>query len=77
MNTPSLPLPALEKCAPPAARRGFTLLEVILAVMILALTSLGIFRFVQSNIRAVHYSVEDTEQQIAVAELEKAIGGDL
>ena len=52
-----------------AGRNGFTLLEVMLAVAILSLTSLAIFRFVQSNLRAVAYSVEDTEQQIAVERL--------
>jgi len=49
--------------------RGFTLLEVIVAVIILAMTSLGIFRFVQSTLRAVAYSVEDTERQLAVERL--------
>jgi prepilin-type N-terminal cleavage/methylation domain-containing protein len=49
--------------------RGFTMLEIIVAVMILSLTSLGIFRFVQSTLRAVSYSVEDTERQIAVERL--------
>jgi len=33
------------------------------------MTALGIFRFVQSNIRAVAASVEDTEQQLAVERL--------
>ena len=49
--------------------RGFTLLEVIIAVLILSLTSLGIFRFVQSTLRAVSSSVEDTERHIAVGRL--------
>jgi hypothetical protein len=48
---------------------GFTMLEIIVAVMILSLTSLGIFRFVQSTLRAVSYSVDDTERQIAVERL--------
>ena len=59
----------LTSLAALARRRGFTLLEVIIAVMVLALTSLGIFRFVQSNLRAVSYSVEDTEQQLSVERL--------
>jgi len=50
-------------------RGGFTLLEVIVAVAILGMTSIGIFRFVQSNMRAIAYSVEDTEQQLAVERL--------
>ena len=55
----------------PAARgsRGFTLLEVIVAVMILGMTALGIFRFVQSTLRAVASSVDDTEQQLATERL--------
>jgi prepilin-type N-terminal cleavage/methylation domain-containing protein len=44
-------------------RRGFTLLEVTLAVAILALMSLAIYRFVQSNIRALRIS-----SQIAMAD---------
>lgn len=49
--------------------RGFTLLEVVVAVAILGMTSIGIFRFVQSNMRAIAASVEDTEQQLAVERL--------
>ncbi|MEO6785424.1 MAG: prepilin-type N-terminal cleavage/methylation domain-containing protein [Chthoniobacteraceae bacterium] len=51
------------------ARSGFTLLEVMLAVAIMALTTLGIFRFVQSTVRAVSDSVADTEEQLAVDRL--------
>lgn len=50
-------------------RRGFTLLEVMIATLILSLTALGMFRFVQSTIRAVSYSVEDTEEQLAIERL--------
>jgi prepilin-type N-terminal cleavage/methylation domain-containing protein len=39
-------------------RRGFTLLEIMLAAMILALMSLAIYRFVQSNIVALRISSE-------------------
>jgi len=53
----------------PLPLRGFTLLEVIVAVLILSLTSLGIFRFVQSTLRAVAYTVEDTERNLAVERL--------
>jgi prepilin-type N-terminal cleavage/methylation domain-containing protein len=53
----------------PAARRGFTLLEVVLAVMILGFTAIGIFKFVQSNLRAIQYSVEDAEEVISVERL--------
>lgn len=51
------------------AHSGFTLLEVLLAVAIMGLTTLGIFRFVQSTIRSVSFSVDDTEEQIAVNRL--------
>jgi prepilin-type N-terminal cleavage/methylation domain-containing protein len=40
----------------PTRVRAFTLLEIMLAVMILALMSLAIYRFVQSNIIALHVS---------------------
>lgn len=50
-------------------RAAFTLLEVALAVMIIGLTSMGIFRFVQSTLRAISYSVEDTESQLEVERL--------
>ncbi len=43
-------------------RGGFTLLEISLAVAILAMMSLAIYRFVQSNITAVRISTE----QVAV-----------
>jgi prepilin-type N-terminal cleavage/methylation domain-containing protein len=39
-----------------ANRHGFTLLEIMLAVGILGLMSLAIFRFVQSNMTALHLS---------------------
>ena len=53
----------------PPRPNGFTLIEVMLAVAILSLTTLGIFRFVQSTVRAVASSVEDTEEQLAVERL--------
>jgi prepilin-type N-terminal cleavage/methylation domain-containing protein len=39
-------------------RAGFTLLEIVLAVVILGLMSLAIYRFVQSNIIAMRVSAE-------------------
>jgi hypothetical protein len=51
------------------ARAAFTLLEVMLAVLILGLTSIGIFKFVQSNLRAIQYSVEDAEEVISIDRL--------
>ncbi len=50
-------------------RAAFTLLEVAIAVMIIGLTSMGIFRFVQSTLRAIAFSVEDTESQLEVERL--------
>ena len=50
-------------------RGGFTLLEVMLAVAIIGFTTVGIFRFVQSTVRAVAASVEDTEEQLRVDRL--------
>ena len=41
-----------------AARRGFTLLEILLAVAILGLMSLAIYRFVQSNLISLRVSSE-------------------
>lgn len=37
-------------------RRGFTLLEIIIAVAIMATMALAIYRFVQSNLVAIHVS---------------------
>jgi prepilin-type N-terminal cleavage/methylation domain-containing protein len=39
-----------------ANRRGFTLLEIMLAVAILGMMAVAIFRFVQSNMAAVQFS---------------------
>ncbi len=50
-------------------RAGFTLIEVMLAIAIMTLTTLGIFRFVQSTVRAVAESVTDTEEQLSVERL--------
>jgi prepilin-type N-terminal cleavage/methylation domain-containing protein len=50
-------------CTAPANHRqnhGFTLLEIMLAVAILALMSMAIYRFVQSNILAMRISSEAT-----------------
>lgn len=47
-------------------RRGFTLLEVMVAVMILALTGVAIFRFVRGTLQALSVSVQDTEEQLAL-----------
>jgi prepilin-type N-terminal cleavage/methylation domain-containing protein len=39
-------------------RRGFTLLEIIMAVAILATMAMAIYRFVQSNMVAIRLSSE-------------------
>lgn len=41
-------------------RRGFTLLEIMLAVAIMAMMSVAIYRFVQSNLIALRVSSETT-----------------
>ena len=46
-------------------RRGFTLLEIMLAVVILATMSLAIYRFVQSNLIALKMSSEITATDAA------------
>jgi prepilin-type N-terminal cleavage/methylation domain-containing protein len=42
--------------APVDRHRGFTLLEIIIAVAILATMAMSIYRFVQSNLVAIHLS---------------------
>lgn len=49
-----------------SSKRGFTLLEVMLAVLILGLVAIGIFRFVQGTLQAIRYSVEDAEESLSV-----------
>ena len=53
----------------PSRRRGFTLLEVMLAVAIMAIMTISIFRFVKSTLGAVRESTEDTEEQLAIERL--------
>ncbi|MEI9895078.1 MAG: prepilin-type N-terminal cleavage/methylation domain-containing protein [Chthoniobacter sp.] len=50
-------------------RRGFTLLEVMIAVLILTLTSFAIYRFVRGTLKALSVSVSDTEDQLALERL--------
>ncbi len=50
-------------------RAGFTLIEVMLAVAIMTVTTLGIFRFVKSTVSAVSESVADMEEQLSVERL--------
>lgn len=46
--------------------KGFTLLEVMLSVLILGLISVGMFKFVQGNLRAIQISMEDAEEVLSV-----------
>jgi prepilin-type N-terminal cleavage/methylation domain-containing protein len=49
-------MPRLEACG--RNTRGFTLLEIMLAVAILGMMAVAIFRFVQSNMTALQFSSE-------------------
>jgi prepilin-type N-terminal cleavage/methylation domain-containing protein len=53
-----------------AARRGFTLLEIILAMAILGMMALAIFRFVSANVTAVRISTEWNQTNAAYSGLE-------
>jgi prepilin-type N-terminal cleavage/methylation domain-containing protein len=50
-------------------KKGFTLLEVMLSVMILAFIALSIYRFVLVNLQAVKISTDDTTEKGAVQSL--------
>jgi len=57
-------------CAPNNPRRAaFTLLEVMLAVMIMALIAVSIYRFVETDLQAIKISTDDTTQKGAVQAL--------
>ena len=49
-----------------SASVGFTLLEIMLAVGILGLMSLAIFRFVQANMTALRISSDTVRHRFAV-----------
>ena len=50
-------------------RRAFTLLEVMLAVMVMALVALSIYRFVETDLEAIKFSTENTARKSAVQAL--------
>jgi type II secretion system protein J len=50
-------------------RRAFTLLEVMLAVMIMALIAIALYRFVVTSLQSIRISTEDTAQKGAVEAL--------
>jgi prepilin-type N-terminal cleavage/methylation domain-containing protein len=65
------------------SRRGFTLLEILLAVAILGLMATAIYRFVQSNVMALRVSSDATEidsrydslRELLTAQLQSLPGG--
>jgi prepilin-type N-terminal cleavage/methylation domain-containing protein len=57
-------------CAPNKfRRRGFTLLEVMLAVLVMALVAFAIYRFVEVDLQSIKISTDDTTQKGAVRAL--------
>ena len=56
--------PILQHSITPPKTRGFTLLEITLAVAILATMSLAIYRFVQANLAAMRISSEATASDL-------------
>jgi prepilin-type N-terminal cleavage/methylation domain-containing protein len=51
-------------CAPnKRGRAAFTLLEVMLAVMVMALIALAIYRFVVTDLQAIKISIQDTSEK--------------
>ena len=66
----------LKRASFPGAA-AFTLLEVVIAVMILALIGIGMMRYVQSTLQAIDYSVRDTEENIALERLVSLIQEEL
>jgi type II secretion system protein J len=63
--------PAAEKLETSPA---FTLLEVMLAVMIMALIGVAIYRFVLTDLEAIHISTEDTARKGEVQALIAVLG---
>ncbi len=51
------------------SRRGFTLLEVMLAVMVMALVGVSIYRFVLADLQSIGISTQDTARKGAVQAL--------
>lgn len=55
-----------DPLAPPPRTPGFTLLEVMLAVAIVALVMLAVMRFVETNVLAMRLSAEVATRRLAV-----------
>lgn len=56
-----------------SARRGFTLLEITLAMAILGMMALAIFRFVSTNVTAVRISTAAEQNDLAYSGLERLL----
>lgn len=64
-------------CVPTKCRGGFTLLEVILAVAMVAMVTLTIFRFLQGNLSAIQISSQVAEQDRALEALFSVLESEL
>ena len=67
--------PSLDKRS--RSRAGFTLLEMVLAVMILGMISVAIFKFVQANLQAIYLSQQNVQEVLAVERLAALIQEEL
>ncbi|MEA3189016.1 MAG: hypothetical protein QOD99_2846 [Chthoniobacter sp.] len=47
-------------------RRGFTLLEVVISVAIIAMIALTLYRFIESNLRAIAFSTQQSSDSAAM-----------
>src|SRR5438552_4005928 len=61
----------------PRAERAFTLLEVIIATMIIAMLALTLYRFLASNLAAIRISTELTDERDAVQAVVRLIESQL
>jgi prepilin-type N-terminal cleavage/methylation domain-containing protein len=57
----------------PSRASGFTLLEITLAMAILGLMAVAIFRFVSTNMTAMRISAETTQENAAYSGLENLL----
>ena len=62
---------------PTAERAAFTLLEVVLAVAILSLVGISIYRFLEVNLQAIKFSTENNNDTIAMEALIGTIQAEL
>jgi prepilin-type N-terminal cleavage/methylation domain-containing protein len=60
-----------------SANRGFTLLEVMIGVMIIALITLSIFRFLEANLMAIRISSEVNDDRKSLVALVRMIETEL